>query len=224
MFHILVVEDDTELRHLFCTVLRKNGYTCIEADNGAAALEALETNFIDLIISDIMMPILDGYAFIEEIRNANFKQPVLMITAKNTFPDMEKGFHCGADDYMVKPININEMLLRVAALLKRAQINSEKKITIGETTLTYDSFTIFHAKKEETLPQKEFLLLFKLLSSMNHIFTRQQLMDEIWGFDSETDPRTIDVHIGRLRERFRDNPDFEIVTIRGLGYKAVKKA
>lgn len=224
MFHILVVEDDTELRHLFCTVLRKNGYTCTEADNGSAALDALENNFIDLIISDIMMPVMDGYSFVEEIRNANFEQPVLMITAKNTFPDMERGFHCGADDYMVKPININEMLLRVAALLKRAQINSEKKITVGETTLAYDSFTIFHAKKEETLPQKEFLLLFKLVSSLNRIFTRQQLMDEIWGMDTETDPRTIDVHIGRLREKFRDNPDFEIVTIRGLGYKAVKKA
>lgn len=224
MFHILVVEDDAELRRLFCTVLYKNGYTCIEAEQGKAALDVLENHFIDLIICDVMMPIMDGYSFVSEIRAANFMQPVLMITAKNTFPDLEKGFHCGADDYMVKPIHINEMLLRVSALLKRAQINSEKRILIGETTLLYDSFSILYQKKEETLPQKEFLLLFKLLSSLNRIFTRQQLMDEIWGMDTETDPRTIDVHIGRLREKFRENSDFEIVTIRGLGYKAVKRA
>lgn len=223
MFHILVVEDDAELRRLFCTVLYKNGYTCIEAEHGKAALDALENYFIDLIICDVMMPILDGYSFVSEIRAANFAQPVLMITAKNTFPDLEKGFRCGVDDYMVKPVHINEMLLRVAALLRRAQINSEKRIVIGETILLYDSFSILFQNKEETLPQKEFLLLFKLLSSLNRIFTRQQLMDEIWGMDTETDPRTIDVHIGRLREKFRENPDFEIVTIRGLGYKAVKK-
>lgn len=224
MFHILVVEDDTNLRHLFCTFLRKNGYNCTEAENGQIALHVLEENYIDLIISDIMMPIMDGYSFIEEIRNANFEQPVLMITAKDTFHDLEKGFHCGADDYMVKPININEMLLRVSALLKRAQINHEKKITVGNTTLAYDSFTVIHKGEEELLPQKEFLLLFKLVSTLNRIFTRQQLMDEFWGLGTETDPRTIDVHIGRLREKFRNNPDFEIITVRGLGYKAVKKS
>lgn len=223
MFHILLVEDDMELRHLFRTVLQKNGYTCMEAENGKAAMAILENNFIDLIISDIMMPAMDGYSFIEDIRSANYEQPVLIITAKNTFPDMERGFRCGADDYMVKPININEMLLRITALLKRAQINNEKRITVGKTTLAYDSFTICCNGSEEILPQKEFLLLFKLLSFPNRIFTRQQLMDEIWGMDTETDPRTIDVHIGRLREKFRENPDFEIVTIRGLGYKAVKE-
>lgn len=223
MFHILVAEDDTELRHLFCTILRKNGYTCLEAENGIAALDILENHFIDLIICDIMMPHMDGYTFLKEVRNARYLQPVLIITAKNTFPDMEQGFRCGADDYMVKPINIYEMLLRVSALLKRAKINNERMITLGNTTLAYDSFTISSQNQEENLPQKEFLLLFKLLSSLNHIFTRQQLMDEIWGMDTETDPRTIDVHIGRLRDKFRENPDFEIITIRGLGYKAVRK-
>lgn len=223
MFHILVAEDDAELRHLFCTILRKNGYTCLEACNGAEALAILENNFIDLIICDIMMPVMDGYTFLQEIRAAAYSQPVLIVTAKNTFPDLEQGFRCGADDYMVKPINIYEMLLRISALLKRAKIYNEKKITLGETILTYESFTISQKNQEETLPQKEFLLLFKLLSSLNRIFTRQQLMDEIWGLNTETDPRTIDVHIGRLREKFRDNPDFEIITIRGLGYKAVKK-
>jgi len=223
MFHILVVEDDIELRHLFCTVLAKNGYICKEAENGMAALDILDTTYIDLIISDIMMPVMDGYSLIREIRSAQYTQPILIITAKETFSDMEKGFHIGADDYMVKPININEMVLRVGALLKRAQINNERKLTIGSTLLEYDSLSVFYQNKGESLPQKEFFLLFKLVSSLNRIFTRQQLMDEIWGFDTNTDSRTIDVHIGRLRERFRENPDFEIVTIRGLGYKAVKK-
>lgn len=223
MFQILVVEDDKELRHLFCTVLEKKGYHCITAENGEKALEKLDKEYIDLIISDIMMPVLDGYTLIQEIRQANYKQPVLIITAKDSFDDIEKGFRIGTDDYMIKPINVNEMVLRVGALLKRAQINSERKITIGNTTLEYDSLTVYSAEKEETLPQKEFLLLFKLLSSTNHIFTRQQLMDEIWGMDTETDFRTVDVHIGRIRDKFKYNTDFEIVTVRGLGYKAVKK-
>ena len=159
----------------------------------------------------------------QEIRNANYNQPVLMITAKDTFDDMEKGFRAGTDDYMVKPININEMVLRVGALLKRAQINHERRVIVGNTKLEYDSLTVTQNNKEEMLPQKEFLILFKLLSSLNHIFTRQQLMDAIWGLDTETESRTVDVHIGRLREKFRNNPDFEIVTVRGLGYKAVKR-
>lgn len=224
MFQILVVEDDKELRHLFCTVLEKKGYHCISAENGKKALEQLDKEYIDLIISDIMMPVLDGYTLIQEIRQANYKQPVLIITAKDSFDDIERGFRIGTDDYMIKPINVNEMVLRVGALLKRAKINSERKITIGNTTLEYDSLTVYSTEKEETLPQKEFLLLFKLLSSTNHIFTRQQLMDEIWGMDTETDFRTVDVHIGRIRDKFKYNTDFEIITVRGLGYKAVKKS
>ena len=224
MFQILVVEDDKELRHLFCTVLEKKGYHCISAENGKKALEQLDKEYIDLIISDIMMPVLDGYTLIQEIRQANYKQPVLIITAKDSFDDIERGFRIGTDDYMIKPINVNEMVLRVGALLKRAKINSERKITIGNTTLEYDSLTVYSTEKEETLPQKEFLLLFKLLSSTNHIFTRQQLMDEIWGMDTETDFRTVGVHIGRIGDKFKYNTDFEIITVRGLGYKAVKKS
>ena len=223
MFRILVVEDDKELRHLFCTVLEKKGYTCIPAQNGKEALDLLDEEYIDLIISDLMMPVMDGYDFIQSLRDASYQQPILIITAKDSFDDMEKGFRVGTDDYMVKPINVNEMALRVRALLKRAQINHERRLTVGTTVLDYDSLTVSAEEKEETLPQKEFLLLFKLISYPNHIFTRHQLMDEIWCMNSESDIRTVDVHIGRLRERFKDNDDFEIVTVRGLGYKAVKK-
>ena len=178
---------------------------------------------MDLIITDIMMPVIDGYDFIKSLRDASYNQPVLIITAKDSFDDMEKGFRAVTDDYMVKPINVNELALRVKALLNRAKINTERKLTVGNTVFEYDSLTVFTNKGEETLPQKEFLLLFKLISYPNHIFTRHQLMDEIWGMNSESDMRTVDVHIGRLRERFKDNTDFEIVTVRGLGYKAVKK-
>ncbi len=224
MFNILVAEDDKELRHLFCTVLEKKGYLCVPAENGEEALEILDREYIDLIISDIMMPKMDGLTFIKTLRNADYNQPVLIITARDSYDDMEIGFKSGTDDYMVKPINVNEMVLRVGALLKRAKINNERKLTIGNTLLEYDSLTVKNGTKEEALPQKEFMLLFKLISSPNHIFTRQQLMDEIWGMDSESDMRTVDVHIGRLRERFKNNNDFEIITVRGLGYKAVKKA
>ncbi len=224
MFNILVAEDDKELNRLFCTVLEKNGYRCFPVKDGAAAVDALDKEYIDLIVSDIMMPNMDGYEFIKTIRDCGYKQPILIITAKDTFDDIERGFKVGTDDYMIKPINVNEMVLRVKALLKRAMINNERKITIGGTILEYDSFTVYWNGHSDPLPQKEFLLLFKLASSPNHIFTRQQLMDEIWGMDSETEQRTVDVHIGRLRERFRENKDFEIITIRGLGYKAVKTA
>ncbi len=224
MFRILVVEDDNELRHLFCTVLEKKGYTCVPAHNGKEALDRLDEEYIDLIISDLMMPVMDGYDFIQTLRDASYQQPILIITAKDSYDDMEKGFRVGTDDYMVKPINVNEMVLRVHALLKRAQISHERRLTAGETVLDYDSLTMTTKRKEETLPQKEFLLLFKLVSYPNHIFTRHQLMDEIWGMNTESDMRTVDVHIGRLRERLKENNDFEIITVRGLGYKAVKKS
>lgn len=224
MFKVLVVEDDKELRGLFCTVLGKNGYHAIGAEDGAAALEILDKEYIDLMISDIMMPNVDGYALTRTLRESNFHLPVLMITAKDSFADKQEGFLAGADDYMVKPIDVNEMVLRVGALLRRAQIINERKLKVGDTVLEYDSLTVQTGEKQTVLPQKEFYLLYKLIASPNHIFTRQQLMNEIWGMDSETEARTVDVHIGRLRDRFRDNHDFEIVTIRGLGYKAVKKA
>ena len=224
MFNILVVEDDAELNRLFCTVLSKNGYNPIGASDGEAALDIMQSEYIDLIITDIMMPRLDGFQLTESLRHTDRTTPVLLITAKDSFGDKQRGFLSGADDYMVKPVDVEEMLLRVGALLRRARIISDHRQVVGSTVLDYDALTVTVGKKETVLPQKEFYLLFKLLSAPGHIFTRQQLMDEIWGMESETEARTVDVHINRLRERFRDCTDFSIVTVRGLGYKAVKGA
>ena len=223
MFNILVAEDDTELNVLFCTVLRKNGYNPLPALDGEEALRLMEQSYVDLIISDIMMPRLDGFALTEAVRETDKHTPVLLITAKESFGDKQKGFLSGADDYMVKPVDVNEMILRVGALLRRAKGISEHKQVIGDTVLDYDSLTVTWEQKETVLPQKEFFLLYKLASNPGHMYTRQQLMDEIWGMESETEARTVDVHINRLRDRFRDNKDFEIITVRGLGYKVVKK-
>ena len=223
MFHIMVVEDDAELRDLFCAVLTERGYQPLPASDGMEALDILEHSYVDLIISDIMMPKMDGFTLTEQLRNANYDMPILIITALDGLEDKRRGFRAGTDDYMVKPIDVNEMVWRVEALLRRSQIYSERRITIGSTVLDCDSLTVSFGGTDTSLPQKEFLLLFRLLSSMNRIFTRRQLMDELWGLDSEADPHTLEVHISRLRERFRDNPDFEIVTVWGLGYKAVKR-
>lgn len=222
MFHILVVEDDQELRELFCTVLTDNGYTAIPAADGEDAFHILEKTYVDLIISDIMMPRMDGYELTRELRKANCTIPILMITARERPADKYKGFQSGTDDYMVKPIDVNEMIWRVEALLRRSQSISDRKTVIGQTQLDYDTLTVSYGDMDTILPQKEFFLLYKLVSSPNRIFTRRQIMDEIWGIESETDPHTLEVHISRLRERFKDNPDFSIVTIRGLGYKVVK--
>ena len=222
MFKILVAEDDVELRQLFCRVLTRNGFTAVGVPDGLAALDVLEHEYIDLIVSDIMMPRMDGYTLVRGLRDAGNAIPILMITAKDSFQDMQFGFIAGTDDYMVKPINVNELVLRVNALLRRAQMVAQRRQVIGSTTFDLDSLTVTCGNGAAILPQKEFLLLFKLISAPGHIFTRQQLMDDIWGVESQTDPRTVDVHINRLRDRFRDNPDFEIVTVRGIGYKAVK--
>lgn len=222
MFRILIAEDDLELRTLFSHVLEKNGYLVTGVSNGEEALKALDQNYIDLIITDIMMPVMDGYELVHSIRESGMQTPVLMITAKDTFHDMQAGFASGTDDYMVKPVNVNEMVLRVGALLRRAQMVNERRQRIGQTTLECDSLTVYREGESMVLPQKEFMLLYKMASYPGKIFTRQQLMDEIWGYDSDSDSHTVDVHIGRLRERFKDNPDFKIVTMRGLGYKVVK--
>ncbi|MBR5430552.1 MAG: response regulator transcription factor [Firmicutes bacterium] len=222
MFQILVVEDDAQLQQLFCRVLNKNGYTTLSACDGEEALARLEHEHVDLIISDIMMPKMNGYQLVTALREADMAIPVLMITARDGFDDMRRGFLSGTDDYMVKPVNVNEMVLRVQALLRRAQMVSERRVTLGGTVLDLGSFAVRRGTEQTELPQKEFLLLYKLASFPNHIFTRQQLMDEIWGLDSETESRTVDVHINRLRDRFRDNPDFQISTIRGVGYKLVR--
>ncbi len=223
MFNILIVEDNADMRELFCTVLSDSGYRCIPAAGGLEALEAMDKEYIDLIVADIMMPGMDGYELTKTLRDAKCEIPVLMVTAKDQFEDMQKGFRAGSDDYMIKPVNVKELVLRVEALLRRAKIYSDKKIVVGSTVLDYDSLTVTIHGKETILPQKEFYLLYKLLSYPNKIFTRPQLMDEIWGMFSETDERTVNTHINRLRDRFAGCPDFEIVTVRGLGYKAVKK-
>ena len=223
MFKILVAEDDSELQQLFCRVLTRSGVTAIGVPDGVAALEVLDREYIDLIVSDIMMPRMDGYALVRGLRDAGNTIPVLMITAKDSFQDMQFGFLAGTDDYMVKPVNVNELVLRINALLRRAQMVADRRQSIGNTTFEFDSFSVLSGGTQTVLPQKEFLLLYKLVSSPGHIFTRQQLMDDIWGMDSRTDPRTVDVHINRLRDRFRDNSDFEIITVRGIGYKAVKR-
>ena len=223
MFNILVVEDNLDIREMFCHALTSNGYNAYSASDGEKALDVLDEQVIDLIIADIMMPNMDGYELTETLRKYKNDTPILIVTAKDDYDSLQKGFSIGADDYMVKPVNVKEMLLRVKALLRRAKINSEKKIVIGSTVLDYESMTVTSCGEEIVLPLKEFNLLFKLLSYQGKIFTRRQIMDEIWGMDSETDERTINTHINRLRERFANNSDFEIVTIRGLGYKAVKK-
>lgn len=223
MFNILVAEDNADVLELFCTVLTDHGYNCIPAADGMKALDIMEKNYIDLIVADIMMPNMDGYELTKALRDADYNLPILMVTAKDQFDDMQKGFRAGTDDYMIKPVNVKELVLRVEALLRRAKISSEKKIVIGSTVLDYDALTVTLHGKETLFPQKEFYLLYKLLSYPNKIFTRQQLMDEIWGMFSETDERTVNTHINRLREKFSDCSDFEIVTVRGLGYKAVKR-
>ncbi len=224
MFKILIAEDDRELRMMYQRVLVKNGYAVRGVANGKEALEVIDQEYIDLIISDIMMPVMDGYEFVRSLRESGNKTPVLMITAKGTFDDMREGFLSGTDDYMVKAVNVNEMVLRVGALLRRAQMINDRRQVIGNTEMEYDSMTVITPEGRVTLPQKEFMILYKLASYPGRIFTKQQIMDDIWGYDTETDPHTVDVHIGRLRDRFRDNPDFQIVTMRGVGYKVVKKS
>ena len=223
MFHILIAEDDYDVCQLFKHVLLQKGYHVTTVSNGKEALDAMEKEQFDLLISDIMMPVMDGYELVHQMRETNETMPVLMITAKDAFDDMQKGFLSGTDDYMVKPINVNEMLLRVAALLRRTKIVYERKQYIGNTVMEFDTFTVISEKGKQILPQKEFMLLYKMASYPGKIFTKQQLMDAIWGYESETDTHTIEVHVSRLRERFKDNTDFEIVTMRGVGYKVVKR-
>ena len=222
MFKVLVVEDDRGLQNLFCKTLERNRFQAFGADNAEMALDLLDKEYIDLIVTDIMMPGMDGFELIRQIRDAMIEIPILIITAKSDILDKQIGFLSGADDYMVKPIDINELILRVNALLRRAKSVHEKKLVFGNTTLEYNTWTVTDNSGVQVLPQKEFLLLYKLLSYPGQIFTRQQILDDIWGMNYE-DSHTLDVHISRLRDRFKKNTDFEIVTIRGLGYRAVKR-
>ena len=223
MFHILVTDDDKNTRLLLKAVLESEGYTVYVAANGEEALTVMDQQHIDLVVLDIMMPKMDGYEFTKNLREAQNNMPILMVSAKQLPADKKKGFLVGTDDYMTKPIDEEEMLLRIKALLRRAQIVSDRRIVIGDVVLDYDSFTVSRNDEVQELPQKEFLLLYKLLSYPGKIFTRIQLMDEIWGAESDTGWETVTVHIGRLRKRFEGWEEFELQSIRGLGYKAVKK-
>ena len=220
MFSILVVEDDETLNKMICAKLKQEHFDVHTSFDGEEALQVMDQVHIDMLICDIMMPNMDGYELTDAIRQAKYTMPILMITAKDQYADMEKGFLLGTDDYMIKPFNMKEMVLRVHALLKRSQIMSEHRMTVGNTVLDYDALTVTMQGEVFDLPPKEFYLLYKLLSSPNHIFTRLELMDEIWGMDSDADDRTVDSHIKKLRRKFETNIDFELITVRGLGYKA----
>ena len=222
MFHILVVDDDKNTRRYMRAVLEAADYTVTTAENGAEALKVMESEYIDLVVLDIMMPEMDGYQFTEALRGVQNNLPILMVSAKQLSADRKKGFRAGIDDYMTKPVDMEELVLRIQALLRRSRIVSEHRITIGDVVLDYDSMTVTGHCQTQELPQKEFQLLYKLLASPGKIFTRIQLMDEIWGMDSESGWETVTVHIGRLRKRFEGWQEFEIVSVRGLGYKAVK--
>lgn len=222
MFNILVVDDHAHIRRLYEYTLEKNGYRPFAAENGEQALAVLGKQHIDLIILDVMMPKMDGNTCLKTIRESGNNVPVLIITAKGESEDVRKSFMLGTDDFMVKPVDEVEMLLRIKALLRRSKISEEQRITVGDSELIYDSFSVVRDGVTVVLPRKEFQILFKLLSFPNKTFTRQNLMDEFWAMDSESEERTVDVHINRLRERLKDNPDFSIVTVRGLGYKAIK--
>ena len=222
MFQILVVDDDKNTRMLLKAVLQAENYTVFTAENGEDALSVMDKEHIDLVVLDIMMPRMDGYAFTRLLRENNNNLPILMVSAKQLPADKQKGFLVGTDDYMTKPIDELEMLLRIKALLRRARIVSERRIVVGDVVLDYDSLTVTRNAETQELPQKEFMLLYKLLSYPGKIFTRIQLMDEIWGAESDTGWETVTVHIGRLRKRFEGWTEFEIVSVRGLGYKAVK--
>lgn len=222
MFHILVVDDDTNTRILMRAVLEGAGYAVSLAEDGQAALAVLDKTHIDLVVLDIMMPNMDGYEFTSTLRQCNNNLPILMVSAKQLPSDKKHGFLVGTDDYMTKPVDEEEMLWRIRALLRRAKIANERRIVVGKVILDYDSMTVKRGKEVVELPQKEFQLLYKLLSFPGKIFTRIQLMDEIWGADCQTGWETVTVHIGRLRKRFEGWEEFRIESVRGLGYKAVK--
>lgn len=222
MFDILVAEDDFKLNRIYCSALQDADFHTFAAYNGEEAMELIAEHPMDLVISDIMMPGMDGYTLTKQLRKDYPEMPILMISAKEGYADKRDGFLAGIDDYMVKPVDLNEMLLRVQALLRRAKIVTDRKLTVGNTVLRYDSYSAEFDGKTVEIPQKEFLVLYKLMSYPGRTFTRRQLMDEFWGWESDSEERTVDVHINRLRERLRDCRDLRIDTVRGLGYRGVK--
>ena len=223
MFQILVVDDNKNTRQLMRAVLEEENYKVFTAEDGQDALDLMENQHIDLVLLDIMMPNMDGYEFTKILREMKNDLPILMVSAKQLPIDRKQGFVAGTDDYMIKPVDEEEMLLRIKALLRRAKIATEREINIGEVTLDYDKLMVSRLDEVHTLPQKEFQLLYMLLSYPGKIYTRIQLMDEIWGVDSDTGWETVTVHVARLRKRFGEWPEFDIESVRGLGYRAVKR-
>lgn len=223
MLNIMIVDDNYNLRRVMRICLTQAGYNVYEAENGVAALQVLDKVPIHLMIVDVMMPGMDGFELTCELRSGDVNIPVLMVTARDTLEDKRRGFDTGVDDYLVKPINMDELVMRVGALLRRSRISNERKLVVGSTVLDYSSMGVSVGGRQMTIPQKEFHLLYHLLSYPGKIFTRQDLIDAVWGYDNESTLRTVDVHIMRIRDRFKDNPDFEIVTVWGLGYKSVRK-
>lgn len=224
MNSILVVEDDGCQRKAYAALLRQNGYEAVEAEDAERALLILDKRDVDLMICDVTLPGMDGFSLVRELRGAHYEMPILLATGQGSFSAKQEGFQAGADDYMVKPVDLNELLLRIQALLRRTKTYIEKRVEVGSTVLIHDKLTLEQGGVTQELPQKEFYLLYKLLSHPGVVFTRQQLMDSIWGVDSQSEIRTVDVHIVKLRERLQGSPDVSIATVRGLGYKAVLKA
>lgn len=223
MFRILVVEDDPQINRAVCSHLLLNGYEVAGCLSVNEAYDAMYAQMFDLIISDIMMPGIDGFEFAQAVRKLNQEIPILFMTARDDFTAKLRGYQAGIDDFMVKPINLDELLLRITALLRRAKLASSRRLTVGSTTLDADERTARVNGEEITLTAREFNLLFKLLSSPRRTFTRSQLMDEFWNTENASNPRSVDVYMTKLRNKFSDNADFEIVTVHGLGYKAVPK-
>lgn len=224
MFKILVVEDDKDLNQTVCAYLNRNGYEATGCLSANDAYNEMYGNMFDMIISDIMMPQIDGYEFARTVREMNQDIPILFMTAREDFESKRKGFGVGVDDYMVKPIDLNELLLRIDALLRRAKIATNRKLTIGSTVLDVEEHSAYVGDDEVILTVREFNILYKLLSYPKKTFTRSQLMDEFWDVESASGPRVVDVYMTKLRDKFKECEDFEIVTVHGLGYKAVIKA
>ena len=223
MFKILIVEDDKELNKTVCSFLNHSGYEAIGCLNANEAYDALYENMFDLIVSDIMMPGIDGFEFARNVRELNEDIPILFMTARDDIASKQRGFRIGVDDYMVKPIDLDELFLRIGALLRRAKIASSRKLEVGNFVMDADEHTAYLNDEEISLTNREFSILYKLLSYPKKTFTRQQLMDEFWDADTETAPRAVDVYMTKLRQKLSDCDSFEIKTVHGLGYKAVIK-
>ncbi len=223
MYNVLVVEDDANILKLMSIRLKKSGFNVLQAENAKEALDVIHSGDADIMVADVMMPGMDGFRLVEKIREEGNRMPIILATAKESLEDKKEGFNCGADDYMVKPIEHEELVLRINALIKRADFRREKKLTVGSVTLDYEKLSVYNDKGEEAqLSKKEFLILFRLISYPEKIFTKSQLMDEFWGYESDTYSDTVKVHINRIRNKIAKFPEIDVVTVRGLGYRGIK--